>query len=730
MNRGPRSTPRLPLCLLFCLSLLPASGEEAPAGAPTGAPSGDGTAITGSNSDTAGNSINDGSSTSDNSITADNDSIGNIDGIDSSDSIAGDSDDWSGDYDTAEQFFFDGITVTGTRAEKRLADSPVATEIITAAEIENSSAATLSEVLDDYGLMYSSNAMGDYIQLQGLGESRVLYLIDGRRVPGRVAGRLNGETLPLDNVERIEIVRGPQSSLYGSDGIGGVVNIITKQPGDRFSLSAGISNGFILAYDDPATSKTPGPFDRVDPFRKQQLTASLGLPLGPTRNTLSLSFSRAGLYLDEGERSSILPRSLRGQASLDTALRPTDRTDLRAGGGLTFLQSDQQTNPSGSLARSDYIRGDGFISLDAVPRDHTSLTFRLYDTCFQRDRSAYAATTDSWANTGQFENENYAALEASGRYDGFPHWFLAAGLEASYNSMSKFNLTEKVNAVDREAVFIQAERFREGVYSVLGGFRVERNSQYGFSWAPRLSAMYHLPGRGEDSGFRLLGSLGVGYRAPNFNDLYLVKDDPPHPLILGNPDLRPEYAVNLSGGLEYAREKVSATLNGYYTELFDEIAYRNTGLIERGMAVYHTGNISRSLRAGFDTEGKVSLFRHAYVSAGYSYLYAYDRTANAELHPQPAHTLKFKAGLDTGKPGTGRAGNRGLNLWAGGRFFSPLDREEAAAGGRLILDLYAGVFLGKHVKVYASADNLLGTIDIFFGPAAPQSFSLGLTYTY
>jgi outer membrane receptor for ferrienterochelin and colicins len=638
-------------------------------------------------------------------------------------------------WDGADVFYAGEITVTGTRTEKRLADSPVATEIIGAQEIENSSANTLSEVLDDYGLMYSSNAMGDYIQLQGLGESRVLYLIDGRRVPGRVAGRLNGETLPLDNVERIEIVRGPQSSLYGSDGIGGVVNIITKKPKDKFSLSAGISNSFILAYDDPVTSKKPGPFDNVDPFREQQLSAALGFPIGPTRNNLSLGFSRAGLYLDEGRRSSILPGQLRGQGSLDTALNPTELSDLRLGGSFMFLQSEQQTNPSGSLARSDYIRADGFINVDLFSVKNTLLNIRLYDNYFQRDRSAYTASDDRWANTGQFENENLVSLEAAGTYEGFPQWLLSAGLEASYNTMRKFNLTEKINGVDREALFIQAEQFREKTYSVLGGFRVERNSQYGFSYAPKISGMYHLPTRGgSPSGFLVLWSAGVGYRAPNFNDLYLVKDDPPHPLILGNPDLKPEYAVNVSGGLEYAHERGSATVNGYYTELFDEIAYINTGVVERGMIVYDTGNISRSFRSGFDTEGKVSFLTWAYASAGYSYLYAYDRTTGAELHPQPAHTVKFRLGLDTGKPGAigenAAKRNWSFHVWAGGRFFSAIETIQSSGGSRFILDAYAAVLMGKHFKVYASADNITGTIDIFFGPAAPQTFSLGMNYTY
>ncbi|MDR3192371.1 MAG: TonB-dependent receptor plug domain-containing protein, partial [Treponema sp.] len=211
------------------------------------------------------------------------------------------------------------ITVTGTRTEKRLKDTPVVTELITREEIENSSAATVTEVLDDYGLMFTSNAMGDYIQMQGMGEGRVLFLVDGRRVTGRIAQRLDGETMPLGNVERIEIVRGPQSALYGSDGIGGVINIITKKPGDKFSLSADLSNSFLLAHDDPDTDYKPDPFDDFDPVREQRLNIQLGFPLGPTRNSLSLDGSRGAFYLNESENVSLLPEYYRGKAGLDTA---------------------------------------------------------------------------------------------------------------------------------------------------------------------------------------------------------------------------------------------------------------------------------------------------------------------------------------------------------------------------------------------------------------------------
>jgi hypothetical protein len=96
----------------------------------------------------------------------------------------------------------------------------------------------------------------------------------------------------------------------------------------------------------------------------------------------------------------------------------------------------------------------------------------------------------------------------------------------------------------------------------------------------------------------------------------------------------------------------------YYTELFDEIYQINTGRVERGMMVYETGNIARSLRTGLDAEGKCTFFKQAFLSAGYSYVFAWDRNAQAELRPQPARTVKFKAGFDTAKaalPADGKA---------------------------------------------------------------------------
>jgi outer membrane receptor for ferrienterochelin and colicins len=525
-------------------------------------------------------------------------------------------------------------------------------------------------------------------------------------------------------------VRGPQSALYGSDGIGGVINIITKKPPEDFAFSADMRTRALLTYDDPSTDTDPSPLSSPNLAREQLVSLRMGLPIGVSRNSLSLEGGRGSFYFDEGERTSILPRYLRGGAALDSALDFSDTLSSRLGASLMYLQSDRQTSPSGSLARSDYIRAGGSADFDWSARENLNISFRVYDHYYQRDRSEYSASDDRWRDTDQFEGENLVSAEALLAWYGTEDWILSSGLEASLNTMRKFNLTDPRRQVDREAVFVQAEYFREEQYSVLGGLRVERNSQFGFAAAPKLSAMYHIT-----KAFRVLGGAGVGYRAPDFSDLYLVKDDPPHPLVLGSPDLRPEYAVNGSLGFDWNGKPVFLSAGFYYTELFNEIARVDTGRVERGMIVYLSENIDRAYRTGVDSEARLSFLDYGYVTAGYSYVFAWDRKTGERLRPQPEHTLKFKLGVDTAQDAGGAPGADAdkkkvtVAAWAGGRWFSPLHPGEPGNDSRLILDAYFGVGLPPHWRVYFTFDNMLGTIDQFLGPATPQTISAGIQYS-
>jgi outer membrane receptor for ferrienterochelin and colicins len=230
--------------------------------------------------------------------------------------------------------------------------------------------------------------------------------------------------------------------------------------------------------------------------------------------------------------------------------------------------------------------------------------------------------------------------------------------------------------------------------------------------------MIHLP-----AGFRLLGGAGLGYRAPSFSDMYVTMDDTVvagHPIVLGNEDLKPEYALGFNLALEYTKENlVFAQINGYYTELWNEITYVMGGTNLSGAAIYKNENIDRSFRTGFDSEGKLTVFKNVFVSAGYSWLYAYDRSEEEELHVQSAHTVKGKLGWDYKKAG--------IHTYLQGRYFSPLVPGDSRYDSRFILDFYLAVTFADHFTIHASVDNITGLIDPL-GPTVGRKFTLGLKY--
>jgi outer membrane receptor for ferrienterochelin and colicins len=132
------------------------------------------------------------------------------------------------------------VVVTGSRNEQKLSDAPVATEVITREQIERSGAQDLGELLEEHpGIrIVRQPQTGATIQMQGLDSKYVLVLIDNQRTVGRIASTNDLSRIAAEDIERIEIVKGPSSALYGSDAIGGVVHIITKK-----SRKLGLENG-------------------------------------------------------------------------------------------------------------------------------------------------------------------------------------------------------------------------------------------------------------------------------------------------------------------------------------------------------------------------------------------------------------------------------------------------------------------------------------------------------
>ena len=142
------------------------------------------------------------------------------------------------------------VVVTGTRTPKLLKDVPIVTRVITADDIQKVDATNIGELLQAElpGIEFSySMDQQVSLNMQGFGGNAVLFLVDGERLAGETLDNIDYSRLNLDNVERIEIVKGAASSLYGSNAIGGVVNIISKESSEPWTLNL---NGRYGSHND------------------------------------------------------------------------------------------------------------------------------------------------------------------------------------------------------------------------------------------------------------------------------------------------------------------------------------------------------------------------------------------------------------------------------------------------------------------------------------------------
>ena len=138
--------------------------------------------------------------------------------------------------DTLKEDSLQEVVVTGTGTQHLLKDAPVQTEVIPRRVLDSYGGKSIEEILSGLtaSFAFSEGDMGSQMQLGGLGNSYILILIDGKRIHGDVGGENDLGLIDPHNIERIEIVKGAQSALYGSDAMAGVINIITKkhtQPG-------------------------------------------------------------------------------------------------------------------------------------------------------------------------------------------------------------------------------------------------------------------------------------------------------------------------------------------------------------------------------------------------------------------------------------------------------------------------------------------------------------------
>jgi outer membrane receptor for ferrienterochelin and colicins len=661
--------------------------------------------------------------------------------------------------DTGKSVWMRELIVTATRSERRLGNLAVPVTVVSGKSIRQSGSLRLNDILGEQTGLFITEGFGRGVQMQGLSPDYTLILLDGEPLIGRMGGVLDLSRIAVGNIRKIEIVKGPSSSLYGSEALAGVVNIITDRTESR-------RFGTDLRY---------GRFNTMD--------ASVD---GATRmGRLSLN---AFANLNATEGYSLLPNSLqktvepfrRATQQVNAAYRIDDKTRFSLG-FRNHLEDIRNTIVVQNLGTSLLSRGSEVNrDLNLTPvithtiNERVRTTLRGYLSRFSSEQVLDVNDAAAAGNYNDRFRQTFARIENQTDIEFHENANLTLGggflRESVRSNRYDSQETRRTNPVGY--LFVQQEWRPIDRISLIGGLRFDHNGNYASVLSPKLALQYRFGER-----LRLNASVGRGFKAPDFRQLYLnftnvaaggytvfgalVAADEVEmlkaagqieqvlPSFSALADLKPETSTGLNLGLHFQpSDKWSFRSNLFRNDisnliLTDIIAYK-TG----GGQIFSYLNISRVFTQGSETEVSWRASPTLTLSGGYQYLVTADKDVLERISAGQVFKRDGTTGLPSrmarsdyaGLPGRSKhmANLKVLLESADARWFSTLrliyrsrwgtsdldgngliNRPDEFAKGFLQLNLSAGRSFGKGFRVMAGIDNVLDHRDPLNLPGLP-----------
>ncbi len=533
------------------------------------------------------------------------------------------------------------VVVTGTRSAESIERSTLHTGLVTRQDAERRGAMSVAEALEgEPGLQVNPSAYDHLgspagVMMQGLDAERVLILRDGERVVGDSGGVVDLEQFSIADVERVEYVLGPSSSLYGTGALGGVVNIITGGP-----QSEGLSGRTRLELRSLPELMTAG---------------SVGYRAGEYWAGSSASYRQA----------AGVPAS-RGESGLARAATKRLELGVRLGADADRVSSVAEI--SWARNRSDGLQSQQFPGLGTflvdLPDSSQRVKARVRQTYELSQSMQLRASASGQLFTGEsnkdrrdspvderrFRQQRLLSAELVTTLDeGSRTWIAGARAEQEDFEQSLTAAEVSGGSVLREmrpeveattlgsaAAFAQlAWRFGERV-TVLPGVRVERHRRFGWVTAPRLAAAWRPTSR-----WQARASIGRGFRAPSAKEYGFVFD---HSFlgyrVIGNRDLRPERSWGVNADLSFAASpRVKLRVSGFHNWVSSLIDTDFVGQSTLGVDDFSYVNVGRARTLGGDVSASFRVGARLRTQVAYSYLFARNDVADTPLQSRPAHTV-------------------------------------------------------------------------------------------
>jgi len=563
------------------------------------------------------------------------------------------------------------IIVTATRTANTADETMAPVTIITAEDISRLQVNSITEVLSlSTGVdLVSSGGYGSKssLYLRGTNSEHILTLIDGVPVGSATTGTMSLEYLPVDLIERIEIVRGPRSSLYGADAIGGVIQIFTRKA--EAKQTAAIEVG----YGTDKTSKLNAHYSNGN----KNTQYNLGLSLFNTDgyNFVSDSNGKNHAY----DNSSL---------SLSAAHKITEQLNLS---GL-FLRSQGNSEFDGSFVNNtDYIEQVASIQLKTQVND-------LWDMSFKAGQNQ--SNTDNNLDSVKMSHFDTSSYHLSWQND----------LAITDNNLLTIGVDFKDDEVDSNTNFIETNRTNHALFSQYQLFaetfdfsvslRHDDNESYGRHNTGNISIAVPV-----NQSIRLTAGYGTAFKAPTFNDLYYpVENYPaytaggPTSSYSGNPNIQPEESNSFDLGLSGQWKNQQWSINYFNTKVENLIEYISEYNAAANNYDGTMKNISNAKIKGLELSHQIQLSNWV-IQSNYSWIDPKNRDTGKTLPYRSEHLFNLQLDNSLGQLSYGAS----MQI-ASQRYIDT--KEEYKLAGYTTFNLRLGYQLNKQWSIKGKLDNL------------------------
>lgn len=506
------------------------------------------------------------------------------------------------------------VTVTATRGNALVSEVPASVDIIDASVIEMQKPQNLAEVMHNVGGVNIKDYGGisgiKSVSVRGSSAGQVLVMVDGQRLNDAASGQVDFSRISVEGVEKIEVVRGGGSALYGADAMGGVINIITRKESARNRISSSIdlmTGSFSTASakvdlrqsgEQYAASviykalQTEGNFPYQDPnldilvkkknndFTAYDLFTNFQYTLGdkPLAHTINVSYN----YYTNNKGS---PGSITQPYDSARTTNQTHRMNLAIDGKLNLFNNYRFQAFLNNVTNT-YLNNEMVVATDDTHK----------------------------TSSGSLELQMSLVLTANQK--------LIYGVGSRFDRKGGPGSTDEINKRSAIYAFLQGEIIFQitgssslSTISLVPALRFDSYSDFGNHWSPKLGMVFNFGTRWRTS---VKANLGYSYKAPSFNDLYWPEDD----FTVGNENLKPEHGTDWDVGLRLRYPIINGIafdVTYFRLQLTDLIVWQQGG----SEGKWSPMNVSRAVNQGVETALNLKLVPNLLsLAMNYTYLLA------------------------------------------------------------------------------------------------------------